>query len=83
MTPDELRSRRAKLGLTQAELASALGRPLATVRNWEQGRRAIEFPGILRYILAALDREKSAHGADHAAFVAGLSAFLDRDAPNP
>lgn len=80
MTPDEFQKRRKKLGLTQAELALALDRPIDTIQNWEQGRRAIPAPGILRYVLTSLDREKTAYGADHAAFVASLATFLSRDA---
>lgn len=35
---------RKNLGLTQAAFASAFGVSLATVRNWEQGRRRPEGP---------------------------------------
>lgn len=79
MTPEELRTRRERLGLSQSQLATALARPVDTIQNWEQGRRRIEAPGILRYILGALDREKTMYGADHAAFVASLPTFLSRD----
>ncbi len=30
---------RGRMGLTQAEFADALGIPVASVRNWEAGRR--------------------------------------------
>jgi putative transcriptional regulator len=34
----DVRRAREKLKMTQEELAAALGLPLATLRNWEQGR---------------------------------------------
>lgn len=40
-TPDYLRAQRARLGLTQAELADHLGLTKACVAQWEQGRRPI------------------------------------------
>jgi putative transcriptional regulator len=33
---------RAKLGMTQAEFAAAIRVPVATLRNWEQGRRHLD-----------------------------------------
>ena len=35
----EIRKRAGKIGETQATFAKALGVPLKTVQNWEQGRR--------------------------------------------
>ena len=39
-TPEQLlvRAARAKLGLSQAEFAARIGTPVATLRDWEQGR---------------------------------------------
>lgn len=37
MTPDELRSLRIKLNLSQAALAKLLGRATATINRWENG----------------------------------------------
>jgi transcriptional regulator with XRE-family HTH domain len=37
---DRLKELRKRAGLTQAELASASGVPLYSIRNYEQGRRA-------------------------------------------
>lgn len=37
MTGNELRQQRARLGLTQGELATRLGVRLATVSDWERG----------------------------------------------
>ena len=46
--PDVLKIRR-HLGLTQAQFAELLGISLATLRNWEQGRRRPE--GAARVLL--------------------------------
>ena len=41
LTPDDLRSVRAKLGVTQRGLAKMLATTNDTVASWEQGRRPI------------------------------------------
>lgn len=80
MTADELIKRRKTLGLTQAQLAIAIDRPVDTVQNWEQGRRQIEMGGVLRFLLARLEDDKAAYG-DQGRFVASLPTFLTRDRP--
>jgi putative transcriptional regulator len=55
--PSVLQVRR-QLNLTQADIANLLGMPLATWRNWEQGRTAIDAPG--RALLFLLQREPEA-----------------------
>ena len=81
MTGDELRARRLAVGLTQEQLAVAIRRPVATIRNWEQGRTRIEADGVLRYILRSLDAEAARYGADREGFLASLPAFLGSDDP--
>lgn len=62
-TPEQLlvRAARAKLGLSQAEFAARIGTPVATLRDWEQGR--FSPPGsamcLLRLLVAhpALSKE--------------------------
>jgi putative transcriptional regulator len=49
---------RQALKLTQAQIAALLGMPVATWRNWEQGRTAIDAPG--RALLTILQREPEA-----------------------
>jgi putative transcriptional regulator len=49
---------RQALKLTQAQIAALLGIPVATWRNWEQGRTAIDAPG--RALLMILQREPEA-----------------------
>ncbi len=44
MTPDELKRLRKRLGMTQAQLAEALGVRLETVGRWEVGMRRISEP---------------------------------------
>lgn len=45
---------RARTGLSQAAFAGQIGVPVATLRNWEQGRRAPDGPA--RVLLAMLER---------------------------
>ena len=45
---------RQKTGLSQAAFALRIGVPVATIRNWEQGRRSPQGPS--RVLLALLDR---------------------------
>jgi DNA-binding transcriptional regulator YiaG len=52
MTPADLKSRRERLGLTQAGLAAALKLSAKSLQNWEQSRRGIE-----RFTAAWLDQE--------------------------
>lgn len=44
MTPDEIKTRRKQLDLTQAELAAALGVHRDTVQGWEKGRIKLTEP---------------------------------------
>jgi putative transcriptional regulator len=46
---------RKKTGLSQTAFAGKIGVPVATLRNWEQRRRAPEGPA--RVLLALLDRD--------------------------
>ena len=54
-TPQVIRKR---LGLTQEQFARALRIPLATLRNWEQGRNAIDPAARSLLIVLARDPEK-------------------------
>ncbi len=49
------RTVRRRLGMTQAQFAEAIGVPVATLRNWEQGRVAPD--PAARALLRILDRE--------------------------
>ncbi|WP_288588606.1 helix-turn-helix domain-containing protein [uncultured Methylobacterium sp.] len=49
---------RVRLGLTQREFAEALHIPLATIRNWEQGRTMPDAPA--RALLTVVAREPDA-----------------------
>ncbi|MGX7705978.1 helix-turn-helix domain-containing protein [Methylobacterium sp. Gmos1] len=49
---------RAKLGMTQSAFAGALGVPVATLRNWEQGRKPPD-PAAAA-LLRVVDREPEA-----------------------
>jgi DNA-binding XRE family transcriptional regulator len=60
MNADELRRWRERLGLSQAQLAEALGLRADTISRWEQGRRQITFPPLLRSALETLDSRRRA-----------------------
>ncbi len=49
---------RKKLGLSQAEFAAAFAVSIATVRNWEQGRREPEGPA--KVLLNVIERHPEA-----------------------
>ena len=49
---------RARLHMTQASFAKAIGVPLATVRNWEQARTGLD-PAV-RSLLRVVEREPDA-----------------------
>ena len=49
---------RSKLGMSQGSFADQFGISTATLRNWEQGRRAPEGPA--RVLLTIIDREPEA-----------------------
>ena len=49
---------REKLGLSQAEFAAAFAVSIATVRNWEQGRRTPEGPA--KVLLNVIERHPEA-----------------------
>jgi transcriptional regulator with XRE-family HTH domain len=47
MTPDEVKARRERLGMTQAQLARAFGVPRVTVNRWERGKQGVGLPTIV------------------------------------
>ena len=53
--PADVKAIRAKLGKSQAEFSLMIGVSVATLRNWEQGRRRPEGPALalLRVVSAA------------------------------
>ena len=48
---------RRRLNMTQKQFAEAVGIPVATLRNWEQGRNSIDPAGKSLLILLARDPE--------------------------
>ncbi len=48
---------RRRLNMTQEQFAEAVGLPVATLRNWEQGRNSIDPAGKSLLILLARDPE--------------------------
>jgi putative transcriptional regulator len=51
--PADVKAIRAKLGRSQTEFALMLGVSVATLRNWEQGRRVPEGPALALLRVAA------------------------------
>lgn len=51
--PADVKAVRAKLGASQAEFALMIGVSVATLRNWEQGRRMPEGPALALLRVAA------------------------------
>jgi transcriptional regulator with XRE-family HTH domain len=69
MTPDELKSARYRLGMTQAQLAKALelGKDgNRAVRRWERAERPISGPVAVavRFMLADLERRRAVEGTE-------------------
>jgi putative transcriptional regulator len=55
--PDDVRSIRHDLGLSQSEFAMLIGVSVATLQNWEQGRRRPEGPARALLRIAATHPE--------------------------
>jgi putative transcriptional regulator len=51
--PTDVQTVRAKLGASQTEFALMIGVSVATLRNWEQGRRTPEGPALALLRVAA------------------------------
>ena len=51
--PADVQAVRARLGASQAEFALMIGVSVATLRNWEQGRRTPEGPALALLRVAA------------------------------
>ena len=54
MNPDELKTRREALGMTQSELAQELSVDVMTISRWERGARTI--PTYLPLALETIER---------------------------
>lgn len=68
--PADVRAVRAKLGASQTEFALMIGVSVATLRNWEQGRRTPDGPALALLRVAAKNPKAVAealHGSRGAA----------------
>ena len=68
--PTDVKAVRAKLGASQSEFALMIGVSVATLRNWEQGRRTPDGPALALLRIAAKNPEAvmdALHGARGAA----------------
>jgi transcriptional regulator with XRE-family HTH domain len=85
-TRDDLRARRAALGLTQARLGTLLGRAPNTIARWERGERPISSPELVRLALERLGSVSSGDGdtpatralADDTRLPVPLTSFIGR-----
>ena len=55
--PADVQDVRHRLGLSQSEFAAMIGVAVATLRNWEQGRRVPEGPARALLMVAAMNPE--------------------------
>lgn len=55
--PTDVQAVRAKLGASQSEFALMIGVSVATLRNWEQGRRTPDGPALALLRVAAKNPE--------------------------
>jgi DNA-binding transcriptional regulator YiaG len=61
VTKDELKKLRARLGLTQQQLAKKLNVDVATISRWERGARGIGNPEEI--LLRAIENESKENGS--------------------
>lgn len=64
---ERLRAERTRLGLTQEQLAEALGVALSAFQNYEQDRNSLKAPVLKRLREAQIDVEYVVYGRDTAA----------------
>ena len=70
LRPTDIQAVRATLGASQSEFALMIGVSVATLRNWEQGRRTPDGPALALLRVAAKNPEAVAealHGSRGAA----------------
>jgi putative transcriptional regulator len=60
LTPEDIKRIRAKLGMTQAQLAERLQVTLDTIKSWEIGRNRCK--GAAEVLLRMLDEETEGGG---------------------
>ena len=53
--PADVKAIRSKLGMSQVEFAQMIGVSVATLRNWEQGRRSPEGPALALLRIASAE----------------------------
>lgn len=70
--PADVRAVRTKLGASQTEFALMIGVSVATLRNWEQGRRIPDGPALALLRVAA-DNPKAVADALHGGTTRGAA----------
>ena len=61
--PEDVKAARASLGASQSEFALMLGVSVATLQNWEQGRRTPDGPALALLRVAARNPKAVAEAA--------------------
>jgi putative transcriptional regulator len=86
--PTDVQAVRANLGVSQAEFALLIGVSVATLRNWEQGRRRPDGPALAllrvasrnpKAVIQALHADSKRGAASHR--VAPDGRWCDRERP--
>lgn len=57
MTPNDLRTRRLRIGWSREQLAHSVGIPVNTLRAWEDGTAAITCPHAVEQVLRQREDE--------------------------
>lgn len=92
---DTMISARKKAGLSQADLAKTLGKSVGTIKNWESGLGAPDFPALLRwldrcdvdieeYLMMIYDPDKHDRiykAREDSAILTALKEYLDHEDP--
>lgn len=65
--PADVKAIRSKLGKSQREFALMIGVSVATLRNWEQGRRTPDGPALALLRVASVDPKAVARALQGAA----------------
>lgn len=58
MNGESIKERRAALGMSQSQFATALGVSVRTLQNWEQGHRThIRLANLIDYAISEIERK--------------------------
>ena len=78
--PADVKAIRGKLGKSQSEFALMIGVSVATLRNWEQGRRTPEGPALALLRVASVDPKAVARALRGAAYLPANDRRVGKEA---